>query len=113
MLSLPADHYTIQLLASNHINELSTFSRNHNLDNNAFIYHTFYLGKDWYVLVYGVYRTEQEALKALPTLPVASQHSKPWVRSIASIHAAIKREDTIKTTATSEAPQEPVLRIDS
>ncbi len=110
LLSLPADHYTIQLMASDRLSELSSFSKNHHLDNNAYIYHTFYLGKDWYVLVYGVYLTEQEALKALPTLPVASEHSKPWVRSVASVHAAIKRQETEKTIA-NENSDGPVLRI--
>lgn len=118
ILSLPADHYTIQLMASARLSELANFSKTHHLDNNAYIYHTFYLGKNWYVLVYGVYLSEQDALKALPTLPVASSHSKPWVRSIASIHAAIKREQTDKNMANDNNSNNntnnsagPVLRI--
>lgn len=90
LLAAPADHYTLQLIGNNNLSTLTDFSQAHKL-NNAYTYHTFYLNKDWFVLIYGIFKTQQEALNAIKTLPLAAQQLKPWVRTLASVQEAIKQ----------------------
>lgn len=90
LLTLPAESYTLQIMGSYRLSDLLNFIRANNLRDKAFTFHTFYMDKDWYVLIYGAYKTESEALNAINSLPPAVQRLKPWVRTIGSVHEAIK-----------------------
>lgn len=89
LLSLPPHDYTLQVLGSYNVSDLTKLMQTNNLQGKAYIFHTYYMGKDWYVLVYGTYTTETQALQAMKNMPKALQESKPWVRQLADVHAAI------------------------
>lgn len=89
LLGTPADRFTLQLIGSYKISDLTDFVQKQHLQQ-TYIFHTFYLDKDWYVLVYGIYVTEEQALQAIQLLSPEVQQVKPWVRSIASVQEAIK-----------------------
>lgn len=90
LLSLPGEHYTLQIMGSYKLSDLVDAIKANNLKDKAYTFHTLYMDKDWYVLIYGVYKTQDEALAAINTLPPAVQRLKPWVRTIGSVHEAIK-----------------------
>lgn len=90
LLTVAPDYYTLQLMGVRDTHELAKFIKDNHLDNQAMIFHTFYLNKDWYVAVYGSYKNHTEALKAIETLPENIKHLKPWIRQLASVHKAIQ-----------------------
>lgn len=89
LLGLPKTHFTLQILGSYKLSDLNDIVKTNHLQD-AFIFHTYYLNKDWYVLISGDYTTEDEATNALKALPPAVQSLKPWVRTISSVQDAIK-----------------------
>lgn len=89
LLSLPKTHYTLQIVGSYKLSDLDDIVKANHLQD-AFIFHSYYLNKDWYVLIYGDYATEDEATNALKALPPAVQNFKPWVRAMSSVQDAIK-----------------------
>jgi DamX protein len=70
------------------INELVRFMADNTMQGGQ-IFHTYYLNKDWYVLVFGSYNNHAEALKAMDTLPTEIKNLKPWIRQLSSVHKAI------------------------
>lgn len=89
ILQSPADTFTLQLLGVRDIGELSQFVQNNKLQD-ARIVHTFYLNKDWYVLVTGTYKNHTEALKAIDALPDNIKSLKPWIRQVATLQKALQ-----------------------
>lgn len=81
--------YTLQLMGSRDREGLDELIARHDLKNASY-YRTRLKGKDWYVLVYGHFKTPAAAMTALRQLPQEIQGTKPWVRSLASVHAAIQ-----------------------
>ena len=47
-------------------------------------------GKPWYVLTYGIYKTDQAAKEAIKTLPIVVQKQHPWVKPLAKVQEEIK-----------------------
>ena len=90
LLNSPHKSYTVQLLGSRDKNELTTFvKKNHLNQTKAMTFKTYYLGKDWYVLVYGIYPNSRQALAAIDKLPTKTQHFNPWIRPLSSVQKAI------------------------
>jgi DamX protein len=50
-------------------------------------------GKDWYVVVYGNYATQEQAKAAMKELPpaLAAAPLQPWIREISAIQADIEK----------------------
>lgn len=90
LLGLPNNEFTLQVLGSHKLSDLTNLVTSQQLQGKAYIFHTYYLGKDWYILVYGAYKSKAAALEAIKTMPQELQTLKPWVRSIADVKAAIK-----------------------
>lgn len=90
LLSAPVHYYTVQLLGSHSKQEVSEFIQQNRLQGKAIYYESNFQGKPWYVLVYGIYPTDQAAEAALKQLPLAVQKLNPWVKSIGSVKAGIK-----------------------
>lgn len=89
ILQAPAESYTLQLMGVRDANELTRFISDNQLQN-AHVIHTYYLNKDWYVLVSGLYNNHVEALKAIDDLPRNIKDLKPWIRQMASLQKAIQ-----------------------
>lgn len=90
LLTIAPDYYTLQLMGVRDLHELTKFMGDNHLNNQALIFHTFYLNKDWYVAVYGTYKNHTEALKVMENLPENIKRLKPWIRQVASVHKAIQ-----------------------
>lgn len=84
------DHFTLQLVAAGREAAIVDFAKRHGLMDKAAYFHTLRKGKDWYSLVYGVYPDHAAAEAAVKSLPATLHDTKPWIRSLASIHTDIR-----------------------
>jgi len=87
-----AQHYTVQILGSYTLEGVSRFIRKYDVNGNMALYLTDHKKRDWYVLTYGIYDTQQAAKQALRQLPSdLRRKTKPWLRSLSSIQEAIAK----------------------
>ncbi|MBA2653569.1 MAG: hypothetical protein H0U71_00690 [Gammaproteobacteria bacterium] len=89
LLNAPSDNFTLQLMGVREPEELTRFIRDNKVQE-AKIFHTYYLDKDWYVLVCGLYKNHTEALQMMDNLPETIRTQKPWIRQISNIKKAIQ-----------------------
>ena len=92
LLTVPKEHYTIQLGGANSTKHIQTFIKNNRLQDKATFFQTYNNSKTWYVIVYSNYRTKAEAQAALKKLPASVLAQHPWVRRYDEVHAAIQRK---------------------
>lgn len=90
LLKKQSDHFTLQILGSRHLDQVQSVIDQNHLAKNSSIYHTYFKGKDWYVLIYGDYKNPDDALAAIDRLPPMAQQLKPWVKPFASVKVGIK-----------------------
>lgn len=80
-----ADGYGLQLFGSYDLNAVKQLQRDVDKHNFTVIWHTEYHGRDWYVLMYGHYKTCAAARKAIVEMPRKLQELHPWVRDFKSL----------------------------
>ncbi len=91
LLRQPADHYTLQLLGSRRQASIIGYIEQNGLDPARCAYYRgLFQGSDWYVLVYGSYPDRAAALADRARLPTRIQREKPWPRTLADVHQAIR-----------------------
>lgn len=91
LLQQPPGRYSLQLLGSRQQASIQTYIKQNNLDPERCAYYRGkFQGGDWYVLMYGAYPDRESALAARAALPASVQKEKPWPRSLASVHSAIR-----------------------
>lgn len=76
--------FTLQLLGSYHKDLVAKEMMAKHLNGKANIYQTKFNNKDWYVLLYGRYQTQQEAKEIAKSLENRLD-MKPWVKPTATI----------------------------
>jgi DamX protein len=91
LLQQPPGMYSLQLLGSRNEKSIIDYIRHNRLrpEETAY-YRGSYKGGEWYVLVYGIFPSRQSAMDARASLPVRVRQEKPWPRSLASVHTAIR-----------------------
>ncbi len=89
LLTSSGDDFTLQLMGVRDLKELTRYCSEHQVAD-AQIFHTYYLNKDWYVLVSGRFKNHTEALKAIGTLPDDIKELKPWIRQLSTIQKALQ-----------------------
>lgn len=85
--SLPTNYFTVQVCASSSMENLRYFARQHNL-SDQWMARTNVNGKNWYILLLGVYPTRGEAVSALASVRNRLD-TTPWVRSMGSLQAVL------------------------
>lgn len=90
LLKKQSDHFTLQILGSHNLDQVQSVIEQNHLAKDSSIYHTYFKGKDWYVLIYGDYKNPDDALAAIDRLPPMAQQLKPWVKPFASVKVGIK-----------------------
>jgi septal ring-binding cell division protein DamX len=68
-----------------------SFIRQHQLANKAGYFQSRRQELPWYVVIFGIYPDKQSALRAAEKLPAYAGTGKPWVRSMASVHADMNK----------------------
>jgi len=87
--SAPGSHYTLQLSSSSNYNNLNSWAKKSNLKNYV-VYQTTRNGQPWYVLVSGVYASQDDAKRAVSTLPADVQAKNPWTKPLRQVQAELK-----------------------
>lgn len=81
----PVQGYTIQILGLSNQKKAKQFIAEKPEKNKLHFYETQYQKKPWFIVVYGEYKTQQEAKEALLKLPSSLKQYHPWVRKRADI----------------------------
>nr|VFJ87990.1 MAG: Cell division protein DamX, binds to the septal ring, contains C-terminal SPOR domain [Candidatus Kentron sp. H]VFJ89964.1 MAG: Cell division protein DamX, binds to the septal ring, contains C-terminal SPOR domain [Candidatus Kentron sp. H]VFJ96340.1 MAG: Cell division protein DamX, binds to the septal ring, contains C-terminal SPOR domain [Candidatus Kentron sp. H] len=79
------EHYTIQLIGLSTKERMMDFIEKHRLDSRAAWFETVNRGKEWFVVVYGIYTTREAARAGIRTLPRTLRKNKPWAVTVDSI----------------------------
>lgn len=82
-------HYALQLLGVSSEEQLLSFINRYGLNDKVGYFKTLHNGKDWYVLIYGEFKSAGEARNATQTLPSYLKHPAPWIRTFKSIQLTI------------------------
>ena len=90
LLKQNPDAFTIQVVASANKDNLFTFAKSNLANKQTAFYIKSANDKQWYVLVYGVFSTRENALEEIKALPQNIQKNKPYPLQIKSIHQAIR-----------------------
>ena len=80
-MSLNKSHYAIQLMGSYDKSAIQSFIERSSLSGQAHIAVATFHGKPWFTLMYGDYRSMNDAKSALAALPQQLQQLKPWVKA--------------------------------
>ena len=91
---LPGDYWAVQLIALNSQKELREFMRSTQLDelSGAMIK---VKDRTWYVALLGVYEDRESAERAAAERPAVLQRYEPYIRSVASLQAAMSAANTL------------------
>ena len=84
-------NWTLQILGARDPETLLKFAQRHKLGDDTAWYKTWLKGKPWYVLVHRLYTDRDIARQSIARLPQDLQKSRPWVKSMASIHRVISK----------------------
>lgn len=91
LLARDPSHYTLQLVAGEHLETLQRFLHEHPLDGKSLaFYQTTRKGRPWYALVYGEFGDKTQALAARKRLPGPLRRLKPWVRNLGGIQRQLR-----------------------
>ncbi|MFT2098470.1 SPOR domain-containing protein [Marinomonas sp. 2405UD66-6] len=85
------NRYTLQLLGTHNINTVKSFIRDQGSVDAFGYFKSTHNGRDWYVVVYGLYQNRSEAIAASETLPRDIRDLNPWARSARGIQDDIKK----------------------
>ncbi|MDH5765475.1 MAG: SPOR domain-containing protein [Gammaproteobacteria bacterium] len=88
IMSLPANYYTVQLMASVDLDRVYKFAEKNQL-STRYVAPTVRDGVTWHVLLLDVYPDAASAKKARSEI-AARLNTQPWVRSIGSVQKLIK-----------------------
>jgi septal ring-binding cell division protein DamX len=90
LLGQAQDAYTIQILGTHSPKNLTRFIRSQGLDEGLAYYTIERKGKDWFVLVQGVYPDRATARLARAQLPEKVRANNPWIRRLDEVHELIR-----------------------
>jgi septal ring-binding cell division protein DamX len=94
---LPADFYTVQIVAMSSMEALQSFAKEHLL-SDALAARIEANGKFYYVLLLGIYDTLTDAKAAAAIRPESLVNIDPWFRKLGSLQAAVQRADDSSTS---------------
>jgi len=90
-LSQNPNRYTLQLLGTHNQQTVKDFIRDQGGIDAFGYFKAQHNGRDWYVVVYGLYRNRSEAIAAAETLPSDLRSLNPWARSARGIQDDIRK----------------------
>ncbi|OOZ42286.1 hypothetical protein BOW53_00115 [Solemya pervernicosa gill symbiont] len=83
--------YALQLLGVENEQSVIDYIQEHRIEQQAAYFATIKNGKPWFALLYGLYPSYEAAQAAKTRLPVSLNRYTPWPRSLASVHAEIRK----------------------
>lgn len=85
LLMRNGNDFTLQVLALSNEKAMQSFIKENNLQAETHYIETSLQGKPWFILVYGIYKTQQDAHSAISSLPAALRKYQPWPRTLANV----------------------------
>lgn len=89
ILRLPPDYFAVQLVAFRDKTDVLQFIADHHLGDPAYG-RILRQGEPWYVLLYGVWASRDEADAAIAGMPAELRALSPWVRRLGDLQNAIR-----------------------
>ncbi|WP_022939840.1 AAA family ATPase [Psychromonas hadalis] len=87
LLAVKPELYTLQLSAMSSEKSRQEFAETHQLpQKDVYLYQTIRNGKNWVVVIYGQFKTRQEANKMAKNLPNSFVNLDSWVKKYAAVH---------------------------
>ena len=90
VLNQPAKRYTLQLLSSKEEHVINAYLSKPEIPEPTAYYKANVLGENWYSVVYGVFPSFEAAQHHMGLLSPGLLRYKPWIRTYAEVHRAIK-----------------------
>lgn len=85
--------YVLQLIGAYEKDTINVYLKSFNKDDDKIIpFSASNKGKQWHVLVYGLYANREAAVAAIDTLPTKAKLMAPWPRTVESIKELLKKE---------------------
>jgi septal ring-binding cell division protein DamX/type II secretory pathway predicted ATPase ExeA len=91
LLKQPANNWSLQILAGHEAETLLSYMRQHKLGEKVAYFRTRLGNKDWHVILYGQYKSKEQAKSVIPYLPKYIQQNNPWPKDLKSVQKAIKQ----------------------
>ncbi len=90
LLAQSDDSYVLQLMGAAQMTTITRFLQEARLDESQLaLYKVEKSGKDWHVLVYGLYSDLPQARAAITALSLEAQAQNPWPKAMLTIHEAM------------------------
>jgi len=91
LLGQNPNRYSLQLLGAYTLSAVQEFIREQGSLEDFAYFKTTHNSRDWYVVVYGLYRNRGGAIAAIEELPKDLQALTPWARSVRGIQQDIRK----------------------
>lgn len=93
LLAVNKNHFTLQLLGASKEENVKAFIAKHGIADKTHYFRMKRSGKDWFVVVYGDYSSQDAARAAVKSMPASLKNAnlQPWVREINSVHEDIRQ----------------------
>ena len=91
LLKQPADSWGLQILAGHEAETLLSYIQQHKLGSKVAYFRSQLGNKDWHVILYGNYKSKEQAKGVIPYLPSHIQRNRPWPKDLKSVQNAIKQ----------------------
>jgi len=83
----PENYYAVQVVASSSMKNLQSFAQAHGI-SDQWVTETTVDGKNWYILLSGIYPDKQQAQAALDEMRTKLD-TNPWIRTVGSVKAVM------------------------
>lgn len=83
----PENYFAVQVVASSSMKNLQNFAQAHGI-SDQWVAETSVNGKNWYVLMSGVYPDKQQAQAALDDMRTRLD-TNPWIRTVGSVKSVM------------------------
>lgn len=93
LLAVNKNHYTLQLLGASKEENVKAFIAKHAIADKTHYFRVKRSGKDWFVVVYGDYPSQDAAKAAMRSMPASLKNAnlQPWVRELNGVHEDIRQ----------------------
>ncbi len=91
LLSQNPNRYTLQLLGTHTLSTVQDFIRDQGSLDGLSYFETIHNGREWFVVVYGLYRNRSQAIAGIEDLPRDLRALTPWARGLRGIQQDIRK----------------------
>ena len=91
LLKQPSNNWSLQILAGHEAETLLSYIHQHKLGDKVAYFRKRLGKKDWHVILYGQYKSKEQAKAVIPYLPKYIQQNNPWPKDLKSVKKDINQ----------------------